>query len=74
MRAAGCVLDPYSLLAYIISILPFQVVPADSELTRQAAEFKSTKRMSYADCFAAFLAKLPRVELVRGDKDFRQVE
>jgi predicted nucleic acid-binding protein len=30
--------------------------------------------MSYADCFAAALAKLKKAELVTGDKEFRQVE
>jgi len=30
--------------------------------------------MSYADCFAAALAKQRRVELVTGDKEFKQVE
>jgi predicted nucleic acid-binding protein len=36
--------------------------------------FKSSNKMSYADCFAAALAKLRKVELVTGDGDFRQVE
>jgi predicted nucleic acid-binding protein len=44
------------------------------ELAKQAAIFKSSKKMSYADCFAAALAKQRRVELVTGDKEFRQVE
>ena len=61
-------------VAHLISTLPIQLVPADLELTKQAAVFKSSKRMSYADCFAAALAKLRRAELVTGDKDFRQVE
>jgi len=43
-------------------------------LARQAALFKSGKRISYADCFAAALAKLRRAELVTGDPDFKQVE
>ena len=33
-----------------------------------------TGRMSYADCFAAALAKLRKAELVTGDKEFKQVE
>jgi predicted nucleic acid-binding protein len=43
-------------------------------LARQAALFKSGKKISYADCFAAALAKLRRAELVTGDPDFKQVE
>ncbi len=61
-------------VAHLISTLPIQIVPVDLELARQAALFKSRKKMSYADCFAAALAKLRRAELVTGDKDFRQVE
>ena len=60
--------------ARLISGLPIEVVPADMDLARQAAEFKATKKMSYADCFAAALAKLRKAELVTGDKEFRQVE
>ena len=61
-------------VAHLISTLPIQIVPADLELAKQAAVFKSKRKMSYADCFAAALARLRRAELVTGDKDFRQVE
>jgi predicted nucleic acid-binding protein len=61
-------------VAHLISTLPIQVVPADLELTRQAAEFKASKKMSYGDCFAAALAKLRKAELVTGDEEFRQIE
>lgn len=58
----------------MISRLPIEVIPADLELARQAAGFKATQKMSYADCFAAALAKLHKAELVTGDKEFKQVE
>lgn len=58
----------------LISTLPIQIVPADLELTKQAAEFKSKHKMSYADCFAVALAKQRKAELVTGDKEFRGVE
>ena len=45
-----------------------------AEAQKQAAEFKAKCRMSYADCFAAALARLHNAELVTGDQDFRQVE
>lgn len=61
-------------VAHLISSLPIQIVPTDLELAKQAALFKSSKKMSYADCFAAALAKLRRAELVTGDGDFKQVE
>ena len=65
--------DRAEQLAHLISTLPIEVVPADLDLARQAAEFKARKKMSYADCFAAALAKLRKAELVTGDKEFRQV-
>ena len=61
-------------VAHLISTLPIQLIAADLELAKQAAEFKATRKMSYADCFAAALAKLRRAELVTGDKEFKQVE
>lgn len=61
-------------VAHLISTLPIHIVPVDLELAKQAAEFKAARKMSYADCFAAALAKHHRVELVTGDKEFRQVE
>ena len=72
MREAGH--ERADEVAHLISTLPIQIVPADLDLTRQAAELKSKHRMSYADCFAAALAKSRKAELVTGDRDFRQVE
>lgn len=57
-----------------LDTLPIELVDVDRELTRIAAEFKATRKMSYADCFAAALAKLRNAELVTGDKEFREVE
>jgi len=61
-------------VAHLISTLPIQIIPADLELAKHAALFKASKKMSYADCFAAALAKLRKVELVTGDEDLKQVE
>src|SRR5256885_791235 len=49
-------------------------VDIDWPLTRQAAHFKSKHRMSYADCFAAALAKEKKAELLTGDSEFKQIE
>ena len=46
----------------------------DMKLTRVAGGFKAKHRMSYADCFAAALAREHKAELVTGDKEFKQVE
>jgi predicted nucleic acid-binding protein len=47
---------------------------ADWDLAREAAVFKATKKMSYADCFAAALARRESAQLVTGDPEFKQVE
>lgn len=59
-----------------IAALPIEIVPVDSDLTlaREAAIFKATRKMAYADCFAAALAKLRNAELVTGDPEFKHVE
>jgi predicted nucleic acid-binding protein len=61
-------------VAHLISTLPIHLISADLEQARQAAEFKASRKMSYADCFVAALAKLRKAELVTGDKEFMQVE
>lgn len=54
--------------------LGIQLVDAGWDLTRQAAYYKSKYRMSYADCFAAALARHEKAHLVTGDKEFTAVE
>ena len=64
-------------IASDIAQMPITLVPVDSpnlDLVRQAAIFKATKKMSYADCFGAALAKLRRAEFVTGDSEFKAVE
>lgn len=54
--------------------LGIEFIDADWKLARVAGEFKSKNRMSFADCFAAALAKEHKAELVTGDKEFKQIE
>ncbi len=54
--------------------LRIQFEDADWQLTQQAAKFKSLHKMSYADCFAAALAKLKDAELVTGDPEFKALD
>ena len=54
--------------------LGIEFVDADWETTMIAAAYKSKNKMSYADCFAAALAKRDRAELVTGDREFKEVE
>ncbi len=51
-----------------------RIVDADWALTRQAAHYKAFKKMSYADCFAAALAKMQKASLFTGDPEFKEVE
>ena len=59
-----------------IAVLPIEIVGVgdDLALARQAAIFKATHKMSYADCFAAALAKEKKAELVTGDPEFKSLE
>jgi ribonuclease VapC len=54
--------------------LGIELIDVDWPLTRVAGAFKARHKMSYADCFAAALAKDRQSELVTGDKEFKQVE
>ena len=59
-----------------IAGMQIELVPVDAddlELVREAAAFKATRKMSYADCFAAALAKIKNAELVTGDREFKQL-
>ena len=60
-----------------IAGLTIEIVGVDEknmELVRQAAIYKATKKLSYADAFAAALAKIRNAELVTGDPEFKEVE
>jgi len=59
-----------------IAGLAIEIVPveADLHLVRQAAIYKATKKLAYADAFAAALAKLRNAELVTGDPEFKEIE
>jgi ribonuclease VapC len=54
--------------------LGISFVDADWELAHEAAAFKSKHKMSFADCFAAALAKQKKAQLITGDHEFNQVE
>jgi predicted nucleic acid-binding protein len=63
--------------AHEIAGMRIELVPVeadDLQLVREAARFKATRKMSYADCFAAALAKINNAELVTGDREFKQAE
>ena len=57
-----------------LSRLPIELMEADLHLAKQAAIYKATNKMSYADAFAAALAKVKNAELVTGDPEFKALE
>ena len=57
-----------------ITAMPVEIVGADLQLTKLAAIYKATCKMSYADCFGAALAKIRNAEFVTGDPEFKEVE
>jgi predicted nucleic acid-binding protein len=50
------------------------MVDADWTLTHEAALLKAKGKISYADCFAAALARLRKGEVVTGDPEFKRLE
>lgn len=57
-----------------IQNMPIEIMEADWDLTRQAAEYKMSGKISYADCFAAALSKIRKAELVTGDEEFKKLQ
>ena len=58
----------------MLSDLRIQFENVDWELTQEAARFKSQNKMSFADAFAAALAKVKKADLVTGDNEFKPLD
>jgi len=69
-----CGQDKAHEIEKIIMTLPIEIIDVDIQLAREAACFKAAHKISYADCFAAALAKLHKGEVITGDKEFRLLE
>lgn len=54
--------------------LGIEFIDADWPLAHEAGGFKSKHKMSFADCFAAAVAKQKKALLLTGDPEFKQVE
>src|SRR4051812_24388128 len=54
--------------------LGIEFVDANWRLAHEAGGFKSKYKMSFADCFAAALAKQQKALLSTGNREFKQVE
>lgn len=57
-----------------IGRLRIELIDADWTLAHEAGGFKAKHKMSFADCFAAALAKQKKAALLTGDPEFRQVQ
>jgi ribonuclease VapC len=57
-----------------IQSMPIEIIDVGWELTKLAAELKAGGNISYADCYAAALAKYYKGDLVTGDKEFEALE
>ena len=68
--------DMAERIAKEISAMPIELVPVETDLklVRQAALYKASGKLAYADAFAAALAKLRNAELITGDHDFKTIE
>ncbi len=56
-----------------IAQLPIEIVNADAQLTKLAAELKAQRKLPYADSFAVALAHQRKAALAVADRDFAQV-
>jgi ribonuclease VapC len=72
----ACEVSPADADASIEDIrqMGIQIVNVDWDLTRLAAGIKKQGGLSFADGFAAALAKQHKCELVTGDREFKSVE
>lgn len=58
----------------LIEEIGVRLVDVDAGLTRIAAGYKVKGKISFADCYAAALAKQQRGVLLTGDGEFKQLE
>ena len=58
----------------IMASTPIEIEVIGIETAIAAAGIKAHKKMSYADCFAAALAKINKAPVLTGDKEFKEVE
>ena len=74
--AIARVKSPETADSYIQQIrgMAIEIVDVDWPLARQAATYKAGGKISYADCFAAALAKARRGEVLTSDKEFKVLE
>lgn len=58
----------------LLQEIGIEFINADWPLTKLAAGYKVKGSISYADCYAAALAKYEKAQLVTGDQEFKPLE
>ncbi|MDQ3491282.1 MAG: type II toxin-antitoxin system VapC family toxin [Acidobacteriota bacterium] len=58
----------------LLQQIGIKFIDADWPLTKIAAGYKVKGNISYADCYAAALAKQIKATLITGDHEFKQLE
>lgn len=71
MQRAGT--DEANQLINAVDSLPIKVIYPDRALTLEAAELKARGGVSYADCFAASLARKHKAKIITGDPEFKKL-
>ncbi|HVF46541.1 MAG TPA: type II toxin-antitoxin system VapC family toxin [Pyrinomonadaceae bacterium] len=66
--------DQADLALQVIQSLGIEIIDVDWPITKIAASYKAQGGISYADCFAAALAKQSAATLVTGDHEFHRLE
>ena len=66
-------LEKADFTARLIETFPIEFVPADMQLVKEAALFKSNFKLPYADSFVAALAKVRKADILTADKEFKLV-
>lgn len=69
-----CGLKKAHEIEQLISTLPIKIVDVNLQLAKEAGRYKAANKISYADCFAAALAKTHKAEVITGDKEFKALE
>lgn len=57
-----------------LSSIPIEIIAPQVNSIIEAAKLKASKKMSYADCFAAALAAETGAAVLTGDLEFKEVE
>ena len=58
----------------LIDMIPIEVVDADKNMALIAGTYKAEKKMSFADCFTAALAKITGAPVLTGDPECKEGE